>query len=297
MDFKETSLCSLGEYQSFLDFLKEFGVSQSRARKSFPKKLLSKTIKAKSEWQIPNEICNPYLISGNYKGCEPCEIGRGSHWIALSKPYNIHSHPLSYNEGDNLLSFLKETNRFEYLNCSKNTWDRGLLFRLDFETSGVVFFTSSEELLGKIRNKDYQEAQKAYLCIVEGKPQEQGELVHHLVTTGKKIKISPNGESSHLKFQNLYFDKEKNCSLLYVLLGEGRRHQIRVQFSEAGYPILGDKLYGGKAAQRMFLHAVHYKLKMDDLIIEAQDWEPLFFRDFLNLNSSLEMFRNKLSIS
>lgn len=40
----------------------------------------------------------------------------------------------------------------------------------------------------------------------------------------------------------------------------GRTHQIRVHLSQKGLPILGDVLYGGRAAQRIFLHALSLEL-------------------------------------
>jgi 23S rRNA pseudouridine1911/1915/1917 synthase len=56
-------------------------------------------------------------------------------------------------------------------------------------------------------------------------------------------------------------------SLVRIAIGTGRTHQIRVHLSEAGYPVVGDELYGGvrrsppprlKAVARLgrpFLHA------------------------------------------
>src|SRR5205814_2237784 len=41
----------------------------------------------------------------------------------------------------------------------------------------------------------------------------------------------------------------------------GRTHQIRVQAAEQGFPILGDVLYGGTAAPRLFLHAQQLSVK------------------------------------
>ena len=35
----------------------------------------------------------------------------------------------------------------------------------------------------------------------------------------------------------------------------GKTHQIRVHAAESGFPILGDTLYGGTPAARVFLHA------------------------------------------
>ena len=48
--------------------------------------------------------------------------------------------------------------------------------------------------------------------------------------------------------------------LVQAKLFTGRTHQIRVHLSQKGLPILGDELYGGRAAQRIFLHALSLKL-------------------------------------
>jgi 23S rRNA pseudouridine1911/1915/1917 synthase len=40
-------------------------------------------------------------------------------------------------------------------------------------------------------------------------------------------------------------DPQHNCSLVRILLGTGRSHQIRVQFASRGWPLIGDRRYGG----------------------------------------------------
>jgi 23S rRNA-/tRNA-specific pseudouridylate synthase len=42
----------------------------------------------------------------------------------------------------------------------------------------------------------------------------------------------------------LEYSAEKNCSLLEMHIESGRKHQIRRHLSEAGYPVVGDRLYG-----------------------------------------------------
>ena len=42
-------------------------------------------------------------------------------------------------------------------------------------------------------------------------------------------------------------------------LKTGRKNQIRVHFSEAGHPVVGDVKYGGHKARRMFLHSLRLK--------------------------------------
>lgn len=43
--------------------------------------------------------------------------------------------------------------------------------------------------------------------------------------------------------------------LVEAKLWTGRTHQIRVHLAQSGLPILGDELYGGRPAERIFLHA------------------------------------------
>jgi 23S rRNA pseudouridine1911/1915/1917 synthase len=44
-------------------------------------------------------------------------------------------------------------------------------------------------------------------------------------------------------------------TFLEVRIHTGRTHQIRVHLASIGHPVVGDRLYGGQAAQRIFLHA------------------------------------------
>ena len=51
-------------------------------------------------------------------------------------------------------------------------------------------------------------------------------------------------------------------TLVEVDLKSGRKNQIRVHFSEAGHPIIGDVKYGGEKASRLYLHALDLRVKM-----------------------------------
>jgi 23S rRNA-/tRNA-specific pseudouridylate synthase len=48
---------------------------------------------------------------------------------------------------------------------------------------------------------------------------------------------------------------KSGTTLVEVKLKTGRKNQIRVHFSEAGHPVVGDVKYGGKRADRLHLHA------------------------------------------
>ena len=50
-------------------------------------------------------------------------------------------------------------------------------------------------------------------------------------------------------------------TLVEVALKSGRKNQIRVHFSEAGHPVVGDVKYGGQKASRMYLHSAKLRFK------------------------------------
>ena len=54
---------------------------------------------------------------------------------------------------------------------------------------------------------------------------------------------------------------ESGTTLVEVKLKTGRKNQIRVHFSEAGHPVIGDEKYGGGRASRLYLHALRLGFK------------------------------------
>ena len=76
----------------------------------------------------------------------------------------------------------------------------------------------------------------------------------------------------------------KGVSLVLVNLKTGLRHQIRAQLSFLGFPILGDELYGGRKAERVFLHALRYEFS--DIV---EDSNAELFNIFFDLNRALQM--------
>jgi 23S rRNA pseudouridine1911/1915/1917 synthase len=50
-------------------------------------------------------------------------------------------------------------------------------------------------------------------------------------------------------------ERFEKFTFIEVRIHTGRTHQIRVHLASVGHPVAGDRLYGGRAAARMFLHA------------------------------------------
>ena len=54
---------------------------------------------------------------------------------------------------------------------------------------------------------------------------------------------------------------EDGTTLVEVSLKSGRKNQIRVHFSEAGHPVVGDVKYGAQKASRLYLHSARLRFK------------------------------------
>jgi len=163
-------------------------------------------------------------------------------------------------------NFLNDYVRKGQAKSRKRVW---LVHRLDRETSGVMMFAKSEEVAERFRSDWNALTEKTYLARVEGVLAEDcGVFESYLAedADGYKVRsvpqpLSPSHQSHHSHPPKLARTEWKKLSvkdgttLVEVMLKSGRKNQIRVHFSEAGHPVVGDEKYGGQKASRMYLHA------------------------------------------
>lgn len=157
-----------------------------------------------------------------------------------------------------------------------------LLHRLDQDTSGVLLLAlTSAANLELSRQFSAREVEKTYLAWVAGNPPEQFEVHNHLKakSRGRTLAVNSGGQSAQTFFTTL--SRHHNMALVEARPRTGRTHQIRAHLAGAGYPLLGDVLYGGPgfveidgqtiAVPRHLLHA--WKLR----IIHPGKGSPLTF--------------------
>ena len=133
-----------------------------------------------------------------------------------------------------------------------------LVHRLDRETSGVMMFAKSERTAEWFRNNWNELTEKIYLARVEGVLTDaHGVYESYLRDDPKTMKVcsvKPEyGKLARTEWKRL--SVEDATTLVEVKLKSGRKNQIRVHFSEAGHPLIGDVKYGGMKASRLYLHS------------------------------------------
>ena len=121
--------------------------------------------------------------------------------------------------------------------------------RLDRPVSGVVLFAKTSKGASRLSEQFRDHAiEKTYHALVVGRPN-ASTLVNYLAKDRAQRKAhvrEENGQRAELEYEveALYGP----YSLVKILLKTGRFHQIRAQFSFAGFPVLGDTKYGAPFA-------------------------------------------------
>jgi 23S rRNA pseudouridine1911/1915/1917 synthase len=136
----------------------------------------------------------------------------------------------------------------------------GLPHRLDRDTTGCLLLARTDAALAALKQA-FQAGlvDKTYLVLVAGEPPEQGRLdTPYGRDPGDARRFTSRIASprrARLGYRVLR--RLRGAALLEVRLETGRTHQIRVQLGEAGWPVLGDAVYGvaSPVMARQALHA------------------------------------------
>ena len=126
--------------------------------------------------------------------------------------------------------------------------------RLDKNVGGVMVYARTKAAAADLsRQIQSGEMVKEYVALVEGRPPQAGDWEDLLFKDSKKNKVfvvkrQRNGvKSARLSYHCLEAGER---SLVRIRLHTGRSHQIRVQFSSRGYPLVGDHKYGARGSER-----------------------------------------------
>ena len=212
--------------------------------------------------------------------------------LALNKPAGIVVHPAPGHYTGTLVNAL--LHHCKDLSGIGGVERPGIVHRLDKDTSGVVMVAKTESahknLAAQFKNR---EIRKEYLAIVKGNVKKDKGLIHatigrHKVHRKKMDTRTLNGREASTEYQVVH--RCKSWSYLELWPKTGRTHQIRVHLASIHHPIIGEQLYGGKAADlkipRHALHAHRLELKhpITELDLSFQASIPSDMEDFLISN-------------
>ena len=193
--------------------------------------------------------------------------------IVIDKPAGMLTTQTRAKESNTAEEWLNDYVRKGQAKSRKRVW---LVHRLDRETSGVMMFAKSEEVAETFRANWNELTEKTYLARVEGEMEEEKGVFESWLkedADGYRVRSVPKPSSvSRLPSKVLPQPKlartdwrklstADGTTLVEVTLKSGRKNQIRVHFSEAGHPVVGDVKYGGQKASRLYLHSARLRFR------------------------------------
>lgn len=174
--------------------------------------------------------------------------------VVINKPVGVLTHAKgALNDEFTVAEFFR---RYATYNIDTNR--PGIVHRLDRDTSGVMIGARNEET-AIVLQKQFadRKTKKQYVAVVTGHPKQATALIDLPIgrnpTAPSTFRVDAAGKSAQTTY-NVTLSGEK-YSLVELRPRTGRTHQLRVHMSYIGTPIVGDRVYGGDPADRLYLHA------------------------------------------
>lgn len=170
-----------------------------------------------------------------------------NHLLVVNKPPGLPTMGVA-DDRSSVLTIAKDYLRQKY-NKPGNVY-LGVVSRLDAPVTGVLVIARTSKAASRLTEQfRRRDVIKSYLALVAGHPDEQrGRLEHYLRKDERHRRMhtttasAPDAQHAALAFEVV--QSLKDTSLVRVELETGRKHQIRVQLSKWGHPIVGDRKYG-----------------------------------------------------
>ena len=176
--------------------------------------------------------------------------------LVVNKPAGMNTHAPAFGAGEGL---------YEWLRNREPRWaSLAIIHRLDKETSGVMVFGKTPRANRSLTEQFAAHGVRKRYRLVTDRPVAGKEftVASTLVRAGDRYVSRPlhaGGDRAETRFRVL--DRSSGRTVLEAEPVTGRTHQIRVHAAVSGLPILGDILYKGTTAPRVFLHAERLTLK------------------------------------
>ena len=173
--------------------------------------------------------------------------------IVVDKPYNL----LTISNGKEISLYNLVSEYVKKINKKNKIF---IVHRLDKDTSGLVVFAKNIKTKNYLQD-NWNKVERRYKAIVSGITKDSAILKNYLKENKNHyVYVSKTGDLAITEYKKI--KDINNNSLLDINIKTGKKNQIRVQLSNIGHPILGDRKYGINNYKRLCLHA--YKLVLFD---------------------------------
>jgi len=184
--------------------------------------------------EVASDMAAPLVVAYRDRDC-----------VVIDKPAGLRTQGVRGDAHDDLLGRVQR----------ELARDASLLHRLDRDTSGLVLIPTSDRgrawFAAALERGDLE---RRYVAQLDGAVGAQTIALRIGRTSDPRRRVAlpendPAGEAAATRVEPM------GDGLVRLVLQTGRTHQLRVHLAAIGHPIVGDVLYGGRAAPRLMLHA------------------------------------------
>jgi 23S rRNA pseudouridine1911/1915/1917 synthase len=179
------------------------------------------------------------------------------HLMVVDKPAGVVVHPARGHAAGTLAQALERVGA-----AGGPEGRRGIVHRLDRDTSGLLVVARSEEVLAALQSALRRRGiVREYLALVEGRPDSRTGTIEAPLGRDRRVRTRMSTDTAEGRSAITHFETERvleGYTLLRVRLETGRTHQIRAHLKAIGHPVAGDPEYGHAGVlglERQFLHA------------------------------------------
>lgn len=140
----------------------------------------------------------------------------------------------------------------------------GIVHRLDRATSGVIICSRTPEAHSHLQRQfSDRKVKKHYVARLSAIPKQPEAILRLPIERNpakpQQFRVGANGKPAETHYKLIKTFTDGTC-LVDLWPKTGRTHQLRVHMDYIGTPILGDTFYGGKKADRLYLHAADLEI-------------------------------------
>ena len=191
--------------------------------------------------------------------------------VVIDKPIGVLSHSKGvFNPEATVASWLSHrinSDGFSVLPDNEDNDRLGIVHRLDRATSGIMICAKNHQTVEYLQKQfAKRKVQKTYIAIISGALKDETMVIDMPIERNPKkphsFRVGSNGKSAITECQQIKSGSKYSIVELKPLTG--RTHQLRVHLTTVGNPILGDDLYGGDEADRLYLHSYSLEITLPD---------------------------------
>lgn len=214
--------------------------------------------------------------------------------IIINKAKGMVVHPGNGNPNGTIVNALMHSHK-DNLSQINGVIRPGIVHRIDKDTSGVIVVAKTDKAHKNLSEKfKKHDLKRQYIALVQGIVDKDNLKINlpigRDISNRKKMAVTTKNSKeaiTYIKVLERYI--KSGYTLVEATLETGRTHQIRVHMSYAGYPIVGDSIYGktknefGVKGQMLHAKMLGINHPTSEKYIEFESDLPKEFNDIIQM--------------